>query len=140
MTHRSGNFLGSCAIAILTTLACAVSARAATVLQTSPLWAASTDYQACLAVNLTPSPLPSLKIDVIDAYTGTVVNTQTFTNIPSQTVVELTDGGPGATMFACCRFTGASAKLIRANQTVFEFTGPNGSDYQTKAFTEAHQK
>jgi len=100
------------------------------IINTSPLWADSgQSYHACNAVNVTTSTV-SVTITLLNG-AGAVLQTSPFTIAPG-TSVEL--AGSGYTGFARCRFSGSNPDWIRANLSVFHWTG---TYYETLAIDSA---
>ncbi len=100
------------------------------VLNTSPLYADSgASYHACNAVNVTTSSV-TVTITLLNS-AGAVLQTAPFT-IAAGTSVEL--AGSGYSGFARCRFAVSSSDYIRANISVFHWTG---SYYETLAIDSA---
>lgn len=103
----------------------------AKILNTSPLWADSGEsYHACNAVNVTTSSV-NVTITLLNS-AGIVLQTSPFT-VAAGTSVELANGTTYSG-FARCRFSVSNENYIRANVSVFHWTG---SYYETLATDSA---
>jgi hypothetical protein len=108
---------------------------AGNVLQTAALLTMSTEYHGCIATNIGTTNIPSLKVELINVQNGSVLETNTFTNIPPGVLNEVDDFALALNTVAFCRFTGASSKKLRANLSVFF---PTNGDFDTISLSEAH--
>jgi hypothetical protein len=105
------------------------------VLNTSPLWADTASYHACLVANISTASL-NISIELIGS-DGTVLATSGTNKItiPAGSSAEISNGA-AYTGFARCRFTlFDTPTAIRANLTIFH-SNSNGT-YQTYATSEA---
>jgi hypothetical protein len=100
-------------------------------LNTSPLWADNAQsYHACNAVNVTVSNI-AVTISLL-SQAGVVLKTAPFTILPGQSV-ELANPTTYSG-FARCRFSNVNENFIRANISVFHWTG---TYYDTLAIDSA---
>ena len=91
------------------------------VLNTSPVWADTGNYHACNVVNVTTSNNVNVKIDLIDGAGNVLQNASQ--PIPAGTSVEVANGAANYTGFARCRVTVNNPDWIRANISVYHWTG-----------------
>jgi hypothetical protein len=101
------------------------------ILNTSPVWADSAQsYHSCNVVNVT-TLAATVTVDLLNSG-GVLVRTATVA-IPAGDSIELSNGATYSG-FARCRFTVADPAWIRANITVFHWTG---TYYATLAIDDA---
>ena len=123
----------SLAALALATISVASYAEAA-ALNTAPVWADSpASFHACNVANISTADLKSVKVELLKN-NGAVLLTNTYSPLVAGASVETSPFG-GYSGFARCRFTvSGSASKIRANISVFHYTG---SYYDTLAIDSA---
>ena len=135
---RSGMVVLCAALAAMPGIAAAVAgdANAASTivpLNTSPLYADNgISYHACNVVNVTQST-QNVKIDLLNG-AGTVVATSGAAPVAVGAGAVYEVSGGGFSGFARCRFSNVNGDNVRANISVFRWTG---TYYETLSTSEA---
>jgi hypothetical protein len=106
------------------------------ILNTSPLWSDSgQSYHACDVANVSASPV-LIVIDLINSSGGVLATSgASAINLAVGDSVEIANFSATYTGFARCRFTSSAPGTVRANLTVFHWTG---TYFDTLANAEAH--